>query len=50
MLRGALADLFGPDTDGVITAAGVSPEARAEDLTVREWAALARAGAEARRR
>jgi 16S rRNA (adenine1518-N6/adenine1519-N6)-dimethyltransferase len=44
MLRGALTDLYGDDTEAVIGRSGVSPLARAEDLDVHQWAALALAG------
>lgn len=45
VLRGSLADLYGDRTEAVLAAARVSPTARAEDLTVAQWAAIARAGA-----
>jgi 16S rRNA (adenine1518-N6/adenine1519-N6)-dimethyltransferase len=45
MLRGALRTL-GVDSERLLGAAGVDPEARAEMLSVEEFAALARSYAE----
>jgi 16S rRNA (adenine1518-N6/adenine1519-N6)-dimethyltransferase len=42
MLRQALRPLLGPDAGDVLAAAGVDPGARAEALTLEEWAALTR--------
>jgi 16S rRNA (adenine1518-N6/adenine1519-N6)-dimethyltransferase len=44
-LRQALRPLLGAEVPAVLAAAGVSPMARAETLTLEEWAALARADA-----
>ncbi|HEV2309778.1 MAG TPA: 16S rRNA (adenine(1518)-N(6)/adenine(1519)-N(6))-dimethyltransferase RsmA [Acidimicrobiia bacterium] len=43
MLRGALRPLLGPRADSALTAAGIPPTARAENLTLDEWAGLAEA-------
>lgn len=43
MLRAALKILAGKDTEALLSQAGVRPEARAEELTVEEFAALSRA-------
>jgi len=43
MLRGALRPLLGARTDAVLTTAGVAPSARAETLTIDDWAGLAEA-------
>jgi 16S rRNA (adenine1518-N6/adenine1519-N6)-dimethyltransferase len=43
-LRLALRPVLGPEAAGVLVAAGVDPGARAEALTLAEWAALARVG------
>jgi 16S rRNA (adenine1518-N6/adenine1519-N6)-dimethyltransferase len=45
-LRQALRPLLGADVSRVLVAAGVAPMARAETLTLEEWAALARADAQ----
>jgi 16S rRNA (adenine1518-N6/adenine1519-N6)-dimethyltransferase len=42
MLRRSLLPLLGDRTAGVLTAAGVAPTARAEELGLDEWAALSR--------
>ena len=42
-LRQALRPVLGGDVEAVLAAAGISPLARAETLTLSEWAALARA-------
>jgi 16S rRNA (adenine1518-N6/adenine1519-N6)-dimethyltransferase len=44
-LRQALRSLLGNRAEEVLTAAGVAPTARAETLTLDQWAALARAAA-----
>jgi 16S rRNA (adenine1518-N6/adenine1519-N6)-dimethyltransferase len=44
-LRQALRPLLGGEVEGVLAAAGVPSMARAETLTLQEWAALARAAA-----
>ncbi len=43
MLRGALRPLLGARTDAALAAAGVAPTARAETLTLEDWAGLAEA-------
>jgi 16S rRNA (adenine1518-N6/adenine1519-N6)-dimethyltransferase len=43
MLRGALRPLLGKRTDAALAAAGVAPTARAETLTLDDWAGLAQA-------
>jgi 16S rRNA (adenine1518-N6/adenine1519-N6)-dimethyltransferase len=43
MLRGALRPVLGARTDAVLTTAGVAPSARAETLTIDDWAGLAEA-------
>jgi 16S rRNA (adenine1518-N6/adenine1519-N6)-dimethyltransferase len=43
MLRGALRAALGDDTGEVLAAAGIDGSARAETLTLEQWAALARA-------
>jgi len=45
MLRGALRAELGARTAGVLTAAGIAPGARAESLSLDEWASLSRAAA-----
>lgn len=45
MLRRALQPALGVRTAGVLVAAGVDPEARAESLDLEAWAAIARAAA-----
>ena len=42
MLRGALRAELGDDVIGTLTAAGIDPRARAETLTLDDWARLAR--------
>jgi 16S rRNA (adenine1518-N6/adenine1519-N6)-dimethyltransferase len=44
-LRQALRPVLAAGTEGVLVAAGISPMARAETLTLEEWASLARAAA-----
>ncbi len=44
-LRQALRPLLGAEVPGLLAAAGIAPMARAEALTLEEWAALARAAA-----
>ena len=43
MLRGALRPLLGARTDAALASAGIAPSARAETLTLDEWAGLTRA-------
>jgi hypothetical protein len=45
MLRRALVALLGERTEDVLIGAGVAPTARAEDLGLDDWAAVARAAA-----
>ena len=45
MLRRALAVVLGDRTEAVLTAAGVAPTARAEELDLEAWAGVARAAA-----
>jgi 16S rRNA (adenine1518-N6/adenine1519-N6)-dimethyltransferase len=45
MLRRALAGVLGHRTEAVLTAAGVAPTARAEELDLDAWAGVARAAA-----
>jgi 16S rRNA (adenine1518-N6/adenine1519-N6)-dimethyltransferase len=47
MLRRSLAPVLGDRASGVLAAAGIAPTARAEELGLDAWAALARCAAEA---
>jgi hypothetical protein len=47
MLRRSLLPVLSDRTPAVLTAAGVAPTARAEELGLEEWAAVARSAAEA---
>jgi 16S rRNA (adenine1518-N6/adenine1519-N6)-dimethyltransferase len=42
MLRGALRPLLGERTESILVSAGLAPTARAETLTLTDWATLTR--------